>query len=176
MEWFNECDSLAEEILESDSHLKYFIEQKRMEIVRSTTNYMLIKDTSEKSGWDLDRNYNYLELTGRFLSVKGISGELKYALKNNKWLKNSKYNLGYIISRFTSLDWSLLDLFYQLIGFEEFNDIFREAEMGESDESLMNLAKVTHYLSQFMDNNKTILSGRDFIDAYISNNFLLIFI
>ncbi|HDR4593969.1 TPA: UvrD-helicase domain-containing protein [Bacillus cereus] len=176
VKWFNECDSLAEEILESDSHLRYFIEQKRMEIVRSTTDYMLIKDMSEKSGWDLDRNYNYLELTDRFLSVKGISGELKYALKNNKWLKNSKYNLGYIISRFTSLDWSLLDLFYQLIGFEEFNDIFREAEMGENDEPLMNLAKVTHYLSQFMDNNKTILSGRDFIDAYISNNFFVNFL
>ncbi|RPK08308.1 UvrD-helicase domain-containing protein [Priestia endophytica] len=173
VEWFNECDSLAEEIIESDSYLRHFIEQKRMEIVRRTTDYMLIKDISEKSGWDLDQNYNYLELTDRFLSAKGISGELKHALKNNRWLKNSKYNLGYNISRFTSLDWSLLDLFYQLIGFEEFNDVFQEAEMGGNDEPLMNLAKVTHYLSQFMDSNKTILSGRDFIDAQISNNFFV---
>lgn len=173
VEWFNECDSLAEEILESDTYLRYFIEQKRMEIVRSTTDYMLVKDMSEKSGWDLNQNYHYLEVTDRFLNTMGISNELQHALKNNRWLKNSKYNLGYIISRFTSLDWSLLDLFYQLIGFDEFNDIFQEAEMGRNDESLMNLAKVTHYLSQFMDNNKTILSGRDFIDAYISNNFFV---
>jgi superfamily I DNA/RNA helicase len=68
-------------------------------------------------------------------------------------------SLKYIINRATALDWNLLDLFYQLCGFEHFKAMFDLAERGRDEGPICNLALISKYLSRFNDEYVSILTA-----------------
>ena len=73
--------------------------------------------------------------------------------------KPPPFRLRYVINRATSLDWSILDIFYQLCGFKHFQAMFDLAERDKDEGPVCNLSLVSNYLSRFMDENGAMLSG-----------------
>ncbi len=54
------------------------------------------------------------------------------------------------INRVTSVDWSVLDLFYQLNAFKYFQHMYELAEDGTDEGPICNLGLITQYLARFM--------------------------
>jgi DNA helicase-2/ATP-dependent DNA helicase PcrA len=69
--------------------------------------------------------------------------------------------LDYVLKRATSVDWSLLDLFYRFTGFEPFLTMFAAAQRThDPDEGpVANLGLLSQYLSRFMDQRAPIFTG-----------------
>jgi DNA helicase-2/ATP-dependent DNA helicase PcrA len=115
------------------------------------------------------------------LNAKGLSQE-GYKLLNNpffdsiieKKLKGESetddkpFSIKNVISRVTSVDWTTLDLFYQICGFEHFKAYFDLAENQQDEAPVCNLSMITQYLSKFME-----LYGNVLTASFTSNNLFL---
>ena len=61
------------------------------------------------------------------------------------------FSLHYVITTATSVDWSVLDLFYQAMAFDHFKAMFDMAETGIDEGPARNLALISQYLARFTD-------------------------
>lgn len=68
-------------------------------------------------------------------------------------------SLEYVIRRATSLDWNLLDLFYQLMGFEHFKAMFDRAEREGDEGAVANLGMLTQYLARFVQERVNVITA-----------------
>lgn len=172
--WFDESLTESNIIASKDPALKCFIEDMSKDIKNRCDDYQLLISSIKGMNLDLDIPYSPLEILDPLLNIKGLSQSTKKALlKISKTVEKKDFKtftIGYVISSATATDWNLLDLFYRLIGFEAFNTSFLSAQDGTDDESIINLARITLYLSSFMDKTKSIISGADFIENRISNS------
>lgn len=167
--WLQAALVKADEVLENDKNLEDFIVEKWTEIEVSKRNYsQLAKHCEEKN--ILLTNKAYPQTTKVLSSAQNIDAAVKQALnsKNLNDFLNKKNNegkpltVGYVLNRATSLDWTLLDLFYQLNTFNWFVEKYDNAEKGEEDSALYNFGLITNYISKYMEQNNPILSGRSF--------------
>ena len=67
--------------------------------------------------------------------------------------------LRYVIARATSLDWTVLDLFYRLTAFKHFKAMFDLAENGEDEGPICNLSLISKYLARFMDEYRSVITA-----------------
>ena len=69
--------------------------------------------------------------------------------------------MDYVIKRATSIDWSLLDLFYRCCGFRHFIEMFDAAQRDQDPDEgpVCNLGLLSQYLSRFMDQRVPIITG-----------------
>ncbi|MBU8689503.1 UvrD-helicase domain-containing protein [Priestia megaterium] len=178
--WFDDSLTEAVDIVSKDPALKCYIEDIRKDISDRSRDYRLLVEGIKCLGHSLDTPYKPSEILGSLLEIKGVSQLTQKALqkisKTIEKKENKTLTINYVISSATASDWNLLDLFYRLVGFEAFNQSFLSAQEGTDDESIINLARITLYLSSFMDKTKSIISGADFLNGKISNllynNFL----
>jgi DNA helicase-2/ATP-dependent DNA helicase PcrA len=81
------------------------------------------------------------------------------------------------MTRASSLDWNLLDFFYQLCGFRYFKEMFTLAEKGIDEGPICNLSLISQYLARFTDEYSFPISGEWVGRGTFSNvftNFLYI--
>jgi len=170
--WLNNAHQEAKNLVKKDYLLEEFIKDKKSEIETSISDYTKLLQTIKKNGWDLDFDYNP-EIMKRPLSeTKGLSEKVQKTLFNqyfNKVIEDyynnpyeNKFTVLQVLNRLTSLDWSLLDLFYQSCGFEHFKKYFDLAEQGVDEGPIVNLAQISQYLAKFMDIYTNILTA-DFV-------------
>lgn len=179
-DWLDESLSEAMDIVSKDSTLKRYIEDVQKDIKRRCYDYKLLETTIQDLSLDLNTLFQPSEILEPLLSINDISDATKKSLvKISKTLENREsktFPIKYVIASATATDWNLLDLFYRLVGFDTFNQTFQDAQYGNENESIINLARITIYLSSFMDKTKSIISGVDFQSNKISNllfnNFL----
>jgi DNA helicase II / ATP-dependent DNA helicase PcrA len=81
-----------------------------------------------------------------------------------------------VINRATSLDWTVLDLFYRLCGFTNFKAMFDLAECGEDEGPICNLSLISQYLSRFIDEYASILTGEFLADDGFIRTFFSSFL
>ena len=71
---------------------------------------------------------------------------------------------GYVITRATSIDWTVLDLFYRLCTFQHFKEMFDLAESGEDEGPICNMSLISQYLARFMDEYRPLITAKFLID------------
>ena len=76
-----------------------------------------------------------------------------------KKAEGKPFKIKYIINRVTSVDWSVLDLFYQLNGFNHFREMYELAEDGSDEGPICNLGLITQYLARFMEQYTPIITA-----------------
>jgi DNA helicase-2/ATP-dependent DNA helicase PcrA len=122
--WLENCKSFAKEICDKDKQLAEFIEDRKAEAETAGKDYEIFNDTITKNGWNSKTIYN--KSMSRILSgASGISQKAKRSITNNffnelveaRIKEGNPFTIDYIINRASSLDWSVLDFFYQLTGF-----------------------------------------------------------
>ena len=184
--WLRDAEGVGEEIIKQDSVLKAYIDQKRYQLETITKDYESLLRIVEKNNWALDQDFN-IDLMRRKLSeANNLSEGAKQAIlspylarivnERKKDPTQTPLKLSQIINRATSLDWSILDLFYQLSGFNHFKRYFDMAQNEDNEAPICNLAKITEYLARFMELYSPILSAsfvkedgfvRLFISSYL---------
>jgi len=67
-----------------------------------------------------------------------------------------------LVARATTFDFGLIDIFYQLLGFQHFKTMLDIAQSGGDEGPICNLAMVSQYLSRFLESqHSALLSARD---------------
>jgi DNA helicase-2/ATP-dependent DNA helicase PcrA len=164
--WLENCKSYAKEICDKDKQLAEFIEDRITEVETAGKDYEILNDAIAKNG--LENKTIYEKSMTRILSgASGISQKAKRSL-TNKFFNNvvearakegAPFTIDYIINRACSLDWSVLDFFYQLTGFEHFRKMIDLAENHGDEGPICNLALIADYLFKFQDQYGPVISA-----------------
>jgi DNA helicase-2/ATP-dependent DNA helicase PcrA len=98
------------------------------------------------------------------------------ALKRRAREGKPPFALKYVLARTTSLDWSVLDLFYQMNGFKHFRNLFKLAEQQGDEGPLCNLSIISEYLARFMDKFSPVITASYLQDDKFQRQFFLCYI
>lgn len=177
-DWVKSALEKADEIISKDRSIPQFIAETQHAIALSKKNYRLLLDDCEKNGVPLDFELT-IPLLKKLSQAPKIDDPVRRALCGRGMLafvarrtnEGKPLRVSYALSRVTAMDWTLLDLFYKINGFEYFAAKYRMAEKGDEDSGLYTLGMITRYLAKYQETNSPILSGSTFENDSIRKNF-----
>jgi len=185
--WILRAINMAEEIIQNDLHLKTFIEERRQEIERVLADYSILNQAISRKGLSKNDILNP-ELIRSLSEASGLSQIARKNITNRYFVSLIKQRAGegkplpirYLINRATSLDRSILDIFYQVQAFDYFRNIFDLAERGEDEGPICNLGMISQYLARFMNDynpiiNAEFLEDSKFVNVFVSSYTYAIF-
>ncbi|WP_425077288.1 UvrD-helicase domain-containing protein [Psychroserpens sp. S379A] len=188
--WIREAENIGSDIIDSDSDLKNFINNKRLQLQTILKDYESLLRVVEKNKWELEDDFNLEKMRRKLAEANNLSDSARNAILSpylarivNDRLNDDElkpFKLSQIINRATSLDWSLLDLFYQISGFSHFKNYFDLAQKEGNEAPICNLSKITEYLTKFMELYSSILSAsflhdEGFVRLFFSSYLYTIF-
>lgn len=121
-----------------------------------------------------------MEMLRDLLKPSSLSNKAKKIYRANFSIKQlnlekhkaSSFKIINILNRATSVDWSILDLFYQLNAFTHFKEMYSMAETGEDEGPICNLGLITQYLARYMEEVSAVITGTFLSDDKFVNSFL----
>ena len=166
-DWIDAAFDRGKTLRESDERLNKYIRDRQNELSRSLDDYGLLVRVAQQNGWDLHEPYQPQRMKRRLYEAGGLSEKARSVLGGRSFEKAIEYrrerdnpfSLNYIITSMTALDWSVLDLFYRLCGFKNFQSMFDLAERGVDEGPICNLALLSQYLARFMDEYLSLITA-----------------
>lgn len=183
--WLDALETRGEELIRADAHLARYIADIKAEIKQSTVDYALLERVLAKNDWDASLPYDRAVHKRALVSAPGLSEHAKNAIGAwyfEKFLDRQRaagappMPLSYILNRATSVDWSVLDLFYRFCGFAHFKAMFDRAEKFGDEGPLANLSLLSNYLAQFNDIHGTVITGRRLSDNRFQRQFFVMYL
>lgn len=180
--WLDTLETRGKELVRADAHLARYVADIKTEIKQSVADYALLERVLAKNGWDAAMPYDRAVRKRALVSAPGLSEHAKNAIGAwyfEKFLDRQRaagaepLKLSYILNRATSVDWSVLDLFYRFCGFAHFKQMFDKAEKFGDEGPLANLALLSNYLAQFNDIHGTVITGRRLSDNRFQRQFFV---
>ncbi|MCS6992478.1 MAG: ATP-dependent helicase [Anaerolineales bacterium] len=169
----------ARELQETDPLLKQFVDDRRAEIQRALDDYKALQNVLTHNRWRPEQPYDPAAMKRALAAAPGLS-ETGRRLVSSVYLdrlvplrarEGRPLSLEYVIRRATSLDWNLLDLFYQLMGFEHFKAMFDRAERNGDEGAVANLGLLTQYLARFVQERVNVITAALLNDHKFSGMF-----
>ena len=165
-QWMFNCIGYANTLCNDDPLLKQYIADRKADLELIAKDYQILLQVVAKNNLNIKDPFKY-SMIRTFAEASGLSSKGKKNLSNKFFTdiirKREKdgnpYTLQYIINRSTSVDWSVLDLFYQLNGFRHFRDMYALAQNGTDEGPICNLGLITQYLSRFMEEYSPIITA-----------------
>lgn len=163
--WMEKCMKMARDLMEGDINLKQFIKDKRNEIADLLDDYNTMLKLAKRKKWEItqaasDEMIRAMAQSGASeKSVRNIRSGYFIALIKRRRRDNNPVTLEYVINRATSIDWSVLDLFYQFCSFDHFRLMFDLAEKGEDEGYVCNLAMLSEYLGRYLEERSAIITA-----------------
>ena len=171
-DWVDVAFSRAKRLIAADANLRNFVVARCDEVKQAVKDYEALLAFAEKQGWGLNDPYRPESMKQPLRGVRGIAPKTERALASRyveRMIRRRAeggrpVTLKFLITRATSLDWNILDLFYRFCGFEHFRGMFDAAEgaNGARDEGpVCNLSLLSNYLSRFLDEySSSVLSAQ----------------
>jgi DNA helicase-2/ATP-dependent DNA helicase PcrA len=177
--WLGDAHEQAKTIVKSDNALATYIQDRQNEINAVTEDYKRLSQVVESTDWDLDGPYDLATMKRRLLGAQGLSDRAKKGIGGCHFDKiiqkraeqGNPFSLRYVLRRATSLDWNILDAFYQICGFSHFRSMFKKAQDGGDEAAVCNLSLVSQYLSRFNDEYASVITA----DLLRGNGFQRLF-
>jgi DNA helicase II / ATP-dependent DNA helicase PcrA len=166
-DWIDSSFEEAEGIIKGDKKLKRYVEDKQAEITQAVHDRQVLLKRIEKRGWKLDEPYDINVMRNDLSGIPTLSETARRDLRNGYFESVVKDRQGtdrpillsYVVTRATSLDWTVLDLFYRLTSFKVFKAMFDLAERGEDEGPICNMSLISKYLAKFMDEYRSIITA-----------------
>jgi DNA helicase-2/ATP-dependent DNA helicase PcrA len=177
-DWLEEADAEADKLTQRDRSLAKYVRDRNAEVQKVVADYESLLEVADDHEWPMDAPYDPNVMRQPLIQAAGLSAQTKKSLGSpyfDRFVRRrvaegkKPFRLSYVINRATSLDWSLLDLFYQLCGFKHFRDMFDLAETGQDEGPVCNLSLISSYLDRFMDQYGAIVSGQFLSDNRFVN-------
>ena len=176
-DWMRKCLNTADELCDADPRLKEFVNERNEELKTIIKDYDALISLVEKNNFNLKEPFKQ-SMKRQFFSAglskkgeKNISGKIFDDIIEKREAEGKPFAIDYIINRITSLDWSILDLFYQICGFKYFSDMFSLAEDGTDEGPICNLSLISQYLARFMEEYGSIITGSFYKNDVFSHCF-----
>ena len=166
-EWLSSAIKIGTEIYDSDPYIKKFIDAKRSELKTAVSDFETLSLVLNNNGWSLKDNYVPSRMKNALGNAADLSEKAKKSIENKLFnnfaeeriASDRPFNLSYVITKASSVDWNFLDLFYQLCGFEHFRKYFDLAESGDDEGPICNMSLISQYISRYLDEYKGLISG-----------------
>lgn len=177
--WIQRCFAASNEVCRQDKMLQKFIESRSEILQTAGDEYTKLLKTCEKKGYDLNSHIKY-HINVELSKTKNLREETKNFLLSprfNVFVSKAEENgrplsIAYALARATAVDWTLLDLFYQLTFFKWFKTKFDDAQKNdESDAPLYNLAMVSKYIAKFIETSQPIITGAQIARQSLEKQF-----
>lgn len=179
-DWLDAAEQEAKAALKGDPRLSTFVQERKDEIAEVRRDYVAFKAVLEKQGWASTTPYDPAKHKRPLMDASGLSSRAKAGISNQHFDKVARerlaegkpVTLSYAINRATSLDWTVLDLFYRLTAFQPFKAMFDLAEQGKDEGPVTTLSLVSQLVSRFMEETQTILTAHSFENDLLRNQFV----
>src|SRR5262249_55905171 len=166
-EWSHRAGERGKALLRADRALVAFVKSRQEQIESAIADRELLAKTVGEA--NLAKVVSEALVT-RIASVRNLSPRARRYLRRGlprlieaRGRADRPLTVGYVVNRITALDWGVLDLFYELMGFDHFRKSFRLAEKRGDEGPVCNLALVSQYLARFQAQHGAVLSAR-FLD------------
>ena len=168
-QWLAQAYDVAADLMKKDGRLRAFVVDRKEEIRRVVSDYASLSAVVERSRWDRKKAYD-MTMRRKLNDASGLSEAGRRALTSSylnqmierRIRERNPITLDHVIKRVTAIDWSMLDLFYRVCGFDHFKGMFDLAERGEDEGPICNLGLISQYLARFMDEYYPIVTA-DFL-------------
>jgi len=178
VDWTGKCDTTAQRLIRNDEQLRQFILNRRGQLQQVTNDYNKLVTKCVANVWDLEGNVT-LAMRAALAATPALSAQAAGTLRSpymerviRKRADDGRpFSLHYVITTATSVDWSVLDLFYQVMAFDHFKSMFDAAESGEDEGPVCNLALISQYLARFTEQYSPMITGR-FLSGDLFTRFL----
>jgi len=165
-DWLDRARDRGAQLMDADPQLKGYVRWLRGEIARAVKDHGILTDVVERHGWDVDGPYDINQMKRPLHDAPDLSDEARRnllsvwfeRLAQRREAEGNPFTLGYILQRATSIDLSVLDIFYQVCGFDHFRRMFDRAECGEDEGPICNLGLISQYLARFIDEYVLIIT------------------
>lgn len=170
--WLDRAHKRGNTLLKADTRLDEFVGMRRAEIDTVVGDQEALLKTVTSQGWELSYPYEPNEMKRALHDSPRLSDRGQRILASARFdrfahrraQEGRPYDLGYVITRATSLDWTVLELFYQLCGFDRFRRMLDLAEEGIDEGPICNLGLISEHLSRFMDDYSQILTANTLLE------------
>ncbi len=168
--WLDTCADHAGALVKADSRLHSFVRGRQAELQLIRKDYAALAKVLEKEKWSPSDIYKPNMHKRPLVSAAGLSERGKRALgtayldrvADKRLQEGNPFTLKYIMSRATSVDWGVLDIFYRLCGFDHFKAMFDLAEQGSDEGPVCNLALTSQYLARYGDTFPSVITASAF--------------
>jgi DNA helicase-2/ATP-dependent DNA helicase PcrA len=167
--WLGRAYAEGRRLMNDDPRLARFVKDRREELRRALADYATLTALVQGKGWDVSAPYRPAVMKRELASVPGLSDNATRTLIRKAFddlvarreNEGRPFPLEYVLRRATSIDWSVLDLFYQCCGFRHFIEMFDAAQREKDPDEgpVCNLGLLSQYLSRFMDQRVPIITG-----------------
>jgi DNA helicase-2/ATP-dependent DNA helicase PcrA len=168
-DWLDTAEQRAGELVAEDPRLARFVEDRRRELHVAAADYAILTRVAAEQSWKLKGPYDLARMKRPLYAASGLSERARRAIASQyfeRLLRKREVDghpaaLEYVLKRATSIDWSLLDLFWRLCGFDNFRAMFDAAQRADRPDEgpLANLGLLSQYLSRFMERRAPIVTG-----------------
>ncbi len=177
-DWMASCRSRAEELTAADQQLRGFVKERHAELDEAAADYSALLDWAARHGQELESPVapGTPQRIAREASLglrvqKALQSHLLNESLRRRHAEGRPWTLRYLLNRVTALDWGVLDLFYQLSGFECFRAAYEGAEAGADEGPICNLGLITQYLARFTEEYGPVIAGQNLVEDRFVNNF-----
>ena len=168
--WLDACGERAGALVKGDARLLRFVRDRQAEIGQIRKDHAALTKVVEKEKWSTAVLYQPGVHKRLLVSATGLSDRARRAigtsyldrLAEKRRHEGKPFTLGYVLTRATSVDWGILDIFYRLCGFDYFKGMFDEAERGADEGPICNLALTSQYLARYSDTFPSVISAGAF--------------
>lgn len=182
--WMDSCLAEANKLVKVDKALASFVEEKRTEIATAVGDFGILSQVIAEKQWDLNQPYDLQTMKRALYSAKGLSEAAKKTLGSTYFDRVIKkradegkpFSLSYVRNTSSSLDWSVLDLFYRLCIFKHFKHMFDLAEVGTDEGPICNMGLITQYLARFTDEYANVITAQFLNENKFQITFFMRFI
>lgn len=177
--WQTSCIDIADELMKEDSLLAEYVEDRVRELEAIDSDFQALMKVINRNKWKTDRSVKQ-DMLRDLVMAPGLSDKSKKVLQKRAFTELIKkkaqakqpVSLKYVLNRVTSVDWSVLDLFYQLNGFKHFQKMYQLAEDGTDEGPICNLGMITQYLARFMEEYSPLITASFLEDRKFANVFV----
>lgn len=182
-DWVDRVFEIADKLMGKDKQLARFIKERSAEVKLAVADYKLLQKRMERFGWTEETPYDADSMRDSLATTPGLSKDATQTLRSPYFHRSAArrqkdgrpFQLRYAVNRATSLNWTILDLFYQLCGFAHFRAMFDKAECGTDEGPVCNLSLTSQYLARFLEEYAPVITGQWLQDdgfLHVFNNFL----
>lgn len=182
--WMRRMRRRGRELVAADPALAAYVKDRRQEIETLLSDLEALTKVMRHKGWHRRDPYDVATMKRPLHSAAGLSETAKRAIASRhlermvqrRGREHDPVTLAYVIRRATSTDWTVLDIFHRLCGFQHFKAMIDLAQTGRDEGPIFNLALLSQYLSRFVDEYTAIVTADVLQDGLFKNLFYMSFL
>lgn len=187
--WLDGAELTGKALLREDAGLARYVRDRRAEIHTVLSDEETLLSAASTAGFEADDEWSdrakdamkaapgLSDPVRRFFGSRSLDAYVRHQRERRP---DRIVTVQYVVNRACSLDWGVLDLFYELTAFEAFKAAFDLAEEGSDEGPICNLSLISDYVARYQEETSPVITaqflrGGTFANRLFSNYLYSIF-